>query len=291
LSKFYYINPIGKESPDLFQTFTPIFIKEGHEIVDRVEDADVVFWDLFSGLGEYDENIMKIVVAKELPTIVWDESDFGAMSKESWEIEKWVAVSEYQKIVYFMRKMSKEIKYPSWVYPCEKTIQNIFPITTKEELCSRPYDAFFAGNVSPTRKNFIDGLIDGGLKVDVHWTNENGKLPYDEWLKRARQSKLFITSDGGGFSDERPYQLITVAAMLRQKNNHLQAHPFTDCVNCLEASECPTQEEIEGIKTVLNDHDYLYEIYLEGINHMKEHYSPEARAKYLLSILTKEGIV
>lgn len=41
MAKIFYIEPVGKSSPDLFTTMTPTFIEQGHQVVDRVEDADV----------------------------------------------------------------------------------------------------------------------------------------------------------------------------------------------------------------------------------------------------------
>lgn len=219
--------------------------------------------------------------------VFFDEHDYGGMSKETFPYKYEVN----NRDIYFVRKMDKTKTYPPNVYPYEYTIQKDFPITTKEELYSRPYDICFIGNESPTRRNVVKGLEEAGFKMDVHWTSEKGKISHEEWLNRHRQSKLFLSADGGGFSDERSYQLITIAGFLKNKNNHLQVYPFTDAVSCLEVSEHPTQEELEGLKAVLNDPDYLYEIYTEGVGHMKKYYSEEARCKYILSILKREGVL
>ena len=291
MAKFYCISPIGKESPDLFQTFIPTFTEQGHSFVSSVEEADVILYDLFSGICRCSEADALAIYGKGKPVVVFDETDFGGMSKEVWDNESWKVIRWVKKVIYFMRKMSRGVKYPGWVFPYEKTIQNSFPITTKEELCSRPYDFCFIGNESPTRRNVVKGLQDAGFKIDVHWTSEKGKISHEDWLNRHRRAKLFLESDGGGFASERPYQLFTISPMLRQKNNHLQVHPFKDYVNCLEVSEVPTKEEIEGIKAVLSDPDYLFEIYESGVEYMREHYSQEARSKYILSILKQEGII
>lgn len=288
MANVFYISPIGKESPDLFQTFTPTLISEGHAVVDRVEDADIAFVDLFSNLGRADSSIMFRLMTQNVPLIFFDEVDFGGMSKEIWGRKTWDSLAESKKIVYFMRKMSKDIEYPKYVFPYEKTMMLDFPLTSPEDLNSRPYEIFFYGNTSPQRENVCRELSKH-FKCDFNLGQP--KIEHNEWLNRAMKSKLFLTADGGGFSDERAYQLITISPMLRQKNNHLQSHPFSDCINCLEVSEQPTQEEIEGIKAVLNDPEYLFEIYEEGINHMKEYYSEEARANYILSIIKENGIL
>ena len=287
MSKIFYIEPVGKSSPDLFTTMTPTFIEQGHEIVTDVEQAEVVLYDGFSGLGEYDLNLINRVLELKLPIAIFDETDFGGMSKEVWDEETWYKLVNNQKVVYFIRKMLKNIEYPKWVFPYEKILTMDFPLTTSQELNSRPNEIFFCGNTSPQRESVCRELSKH-FKCDFSLGQQ--KISHEDWLNRARQSKLFLTSDGGGVSDERPYQLISISPMLRQKNEHKQTHPFNDCINCLEVSEVPTEDEISGIKTVLSDSDYLYEIYTEGVAFMKEYYSEKARANYILSILKKESI-
>jgi len=282
--KLIYISPVGNKSPDLFNTFAQPFENYGIEIVEDVFEADIAFIDLFSYLRPMSDTAL-MAISRRISIVFWDESDYGGMSLERFN-SSWVGdVVINQKVVYFMRKMSKGIIYPKYVFPYEKPMMNELPLTTSQELFSRPYDIFFYGNTSPPRKSVTDELSNH-FKCDFSLGQQ--KISHEDWLNRARQSKLFLTSDGGGFSDERPYQLITISPMLRQKNNHLQVHPFSDCINCLEVSEHPTQEEIAGIKAVLNDPDYLYEIYTEGIFHLQSYYSAEFRAKYVLEIINKQ---
>lgn len=288
MSKIFYIEPVGKSSPDLFTTMTPTFIEQWHEIVNDIDQAEVILYDGFSGLGEYDLDLIAKAIESKLPITVFDETDFGGMSKEIWDREVWDTLAANQKLVYFMRKMLKNVEYPSYVFPYEKVLMNEFPLTTSQELSSRPIEIFFCGNTSPQRESVCSELSKH-FKCDFSLGQQ--KISHEDWLNRARQSKLFLTADGGGVSDERPYQLITISPMLRQKNQHLQVHPFKDYINCLEVSEHPTQEEIEGIKAVLGDPEYLFEIYESGIEYMREHYSAEARANYILEVLKEQNIL
>ena len=75
MAKIFYIEPIGKSSPDLFTTFTPTFTQQGHQVVDRVEDADVVMYDAFSGLAEYDFELLTKVMEGKMPIVVCEEAD------------------------------------------------------------------------------------------------------------------------------------------------------------------------------------------------------------------------
>jgi len=256
---------------------------------------------MYSGVGKYDEEVLRFVDNETIQICVFDETDFGGMSKERWfynrhntevlsYVQYWLLrqIFNDKGIVYFMRKMDKTIKFPQWVYPYEKCIMNDLPLANPDELFSRPVEISFLGNVSPQRISVCNEL-QRHFMCDFRLGQE--KLPNDEWLQRHRNSKLFLTADGGGFSDERSQQLITISPMLRQKNNHLQANPFSDCVNCIEISEHPTQEEVSNIKSIISDKEYLYEIYEEGVAHMKTYYTKEARSLYILDILKQNGII
>jgi hypothetical protein len=291
--RIFLINPIGKSSPDLFPSFITTFEKFGHEIVENINEATYVFFDVYSQLGTYDEEILKKVQAKNIPVVYFDETDYGGMSKEEWFLGKMKVMYITDSIIYFMRKLDRTKGFPSWVYPYEKCLyENCdFPLTTKEELSSRPYDICWIGNTSPQRQNIVNGLVNSGLKVYVHWTNEKGKLPHDEWLDLHRQARAFIESDGGGFSSERPYQLITIGAMIRQRNNQLFAHPWTDGLNCIEVGDSDgvvSQEDVNKIRSF--SPDKLYNIYLNGIRHINKYYTYESRAKYILEILKENGL-
>jgi len=297
---FFFISPTGYRSPDLFDSFVSTFRKEGHLVTSDINAADIVGFDFHTRIGDYDLNVLRTVIEKKLPVFTFNEWDYGSMNTT--DIPPFPLTPEQgqflfslerngNKTIHFVRKLNRLERYPDNYYPYEKVIMNEFPLTTSQELNSRPYEIVFCGNHSPSRKKVIDGLTKAGFKVAVHWTNENGKIPHKDWIELHTQGKLFLSADGGGFSDERPYQLFTVAPMLRQKNNHLQVFPFSEYTNCLAVSETPTDEEISGIKSVLSDFDYLYEIYLESVDFMREHYSESARAKYILSILKQENIL
>jgi len=101
---------------------------------------------------------------------------------------------------------------------------------------------------------------------------------------------LFLTSDGGGFSDERPYQLMYIAPMLRQFNHQLIVHNFRHGIDCVEVSEQPTEEEINYLRKVLDDKFLLYDIYQNGMKRMRKYFNAEYRTNYILSILKQEGV-
>lgn len=302
----YFISPIGKTTPDLFNTFEEPFLKAGHSIVGRVDEADMVFFDGYSGLGEYEWRILNEVYLKMLPIVWFDATDYGGMSKEEWfgfnifkhgignnDKKFYEIVEGSNKIIYFMRKMDKTKHYPPNLYPIE-VIQypdHDFTPVSKDELFNRPYDICFIGNTSPTRAALLTGLMKYKcFNIDCQFITGE-RIPHDQWLERHRKAKLFISACGGGFTDERKQQLITIAPMLRNKSNHLVVNDYTDKEDCIEVNENPTQADVEKILSVLNDKDKLYDIYIKGIERMHTYYNAEYRSKYILSILKQEGII
>lgn len=300
--KIYFISPIGYVTPDLFSSFIPTFESKGHTIVNDVKDADVVFFDLHSRLGGYNWEVLNVVIEKEISVVFWDAWDYGGCQDEtsqwfgfnlvrgiegSWT-NFFIYALEKCKVVYFMRKMDKTLDYPSWVYPYELCYykDHDFEPVSKEELFNRPNDICFIGNTSPTRENVIKDLKDH-FKCDFSLGQE--RLPHEEWLNRHRQSKMFLEACGGGFGSERPYQLITIAPMLRVHSNHLIHEDFLDGEDCWEINEIPSEVNIESLKFLLNS-QVLYQIYLKGIERMKTYFNEEYRANYILSVLKQEGI-
>lgn len=126
--------------------------------------------------------------------------------------------------------------------------------------------------------------------MDWHWTHEQGKLPHDEWISRARRSKMFLSADGGGYNDERSYQLIYTATLLKQDNNQIVLHDFRDGIECLKISETPSQIDIENVKAALCNKERLYSIYLKGIERTGRYFNPSYRAQYILDTLKNNGI-
>jgi len=289
MAKFYFISPIGKATPQLFDSFEETFIKEEHNIVGDVRDADVVFIDLYSHVSKNFPPEFQHCVETNVPLVYFDETDYGGMSKE--ELDFSLIDKIKNKFVYFMRKMGKHSIYPPYVYPYEKILMENRPLTMPEELFSRPYDFCWIGNESPERKNVVKGLLDAGLNGYVHWTNEKGKLSHDEWMKLHEKAKLFLESDGGGWGSERPMQLCTIVPMLRQRNDMLRVHDWKDCVSCIDVDEHPTKEDIENIKSILSGKEYLYEIYEKGAELLRIYYTAEARSLYIFNVLKKENII
>jgi len=308
-----FISPTGFSSPGLFEWMH--FESFGHHIVTDPNIADIAFFDSHSGFAPYDWNVLDIVLARKIPVVYFDAFDYWGCenTQSSWiGFNNWKPLAE--KIaqrqewamflnrslnagtlkVYFMRKMQASQPYPGFVYPLEycQFPDHMFQPVTKDQLFTRPHDVCFIGASSPWRANLVCSLLqDKRLKVDCFWPFV--RIPHDEWLNRHRQAKLFIEADGGGFGSERPYQLITIAPMLRQRNDEKMANPWTGNVNCVEVGNIwgeVTNSEIENIISITRDPDRLYEIYINGIQHMNINYSKTARTTYILNVIKSNTI-
>jgi hypothetical protein len=290
---FYFISPIGKKSDYLYDTFIPTFERLGHKIVSDIQLAECVFYDLWCGWGEYDKGEIEATIKNELPVVVFDFFDYSdrvhwhgwhnwdAVTNQNWASNLKRFIDRDLVKVYFMRKIHRHLEYPTFVHPIECVLYptHYFELVSEEELFNRPNDIFFIGNTSKERESVCNELAKH-FKCDFILGQE--RIPHDEWLRRARNAKMFLTADGGGWSDERPYQLINIAAMLRQNNNHKQLHEFHDMVFSVNISKNPTSADILNIENVLSLSKLLYYIYISGATYMKEHYSSIARANYVL---------
>lgn len=285
--RILYSSPKGYTNPDLVSVVTKI----GRTY--DVGTANCIFVDLFSYLHPINQDIILHALGNKKSIAFFDERDYGGMSQEVFNPEPFNILSRTIKVVYFMRKMDKTINYPDYVKPYEKTLYKDcqFQLVSKEELNSRHYDCCFIGNNSPQRKVFVEALInDGRLKVDVHWTDKDGKLPHDEWLNRHRQAKFFIESDGGGFGSERPHQLMTIAPMLKQNNNQLIFNDWVSGMDCVKLSEKPNSTDMAQLLPIIRDHGLMYSIYCKGAEKLIDFYTEEAMANYIIGVLKENGI-
>lgn len=316
--KIKAISPAEFTTPMLYETFVDTFHENGHEFVDLVENADVIFFDLHSGFAPYKVGEVDAVQNKGIPVVVFDAFDYWSTHKhrpewhgwDDWKMlnekalknQDWAMwlrsfLRNRQVKLYFMRKMSESWTYPDYVRPLEliKYPDHDFPLVSVDELAYRPYDICFIGNATPWRANMVCDLVKAGFKVDYFFPFH--RMEHDEWLVRHRQAKLFLEADGGGFGSERPYQLATLSPMLRQRNDQLMAHPWSPRLNCLEAGDymgnlvdgesmCDQREILD----ILEDTDQLHSIYLNGIEHLHTNYSAKARSLYILEQMSSVGI-
>lgn len=276
--KVIYISPIGGFNPNLFPRF-----KETIEETFNPHECTHCFLEMQSGTISYDQAILKIIQKRKIPIILFDNREWGTMKNE-----KWHPVEMIDPAIYFVRNMNKTEQYPENVYPFDWPYfpECDFPMTTKEELNSRPYDCCLISVESPARRNVVDGILkDGRLKLHYKFLDHTQRMSHEQWITEHRKAKLYISSEGGGTTNERPNQLFSVSAQLRVQNNHLPANELTDGINCLEISEHPTDEEIEKVVDIVNDKGWLWDIYCGGLELTKEKLSGEAVANYVLKII------
>lgn len=288
---------MGQKSYLLFDTFEDTFNANGHSIVNNIEEAEYAIYDTWVGCGNYDQSVIESIVRKNIPVAVMDFFDYNDtalwLGFNNWEDvlhQEWA--NNLRKFIdaglvkaYFMRKMNKTLTYPKWVHPieCIRYPDHDFDVVSREELITRPYDICFIGTRSRERRSVLERLISFGFNVDFEFTQE--RIPHNEWLNRHRQSKFFLTADGGGFSDERAYQLIDIACMLKQKNNHFQLNPFSNLSHCVGVSEFPTYDEMKFLKEILDSNHNIYHIYEQARWWMERYYSPQARAAHVLTTI------
>lgn len=276
-----YISAKNQDNPHTFPTYRKTFELNGHTETDNANECTHCFIEVIDGITEYDQEALRIIKERNIPVICLDSREHGTMQNKRWTPIEWL-----NPIIYFIRNTNKTETYPDNCYPLDWAYFDgcDYEPTTKEELFSRPYDVCLISVESPTRRSVINGLLkDGRLKVNFQFLDHTERLPYQQWVNEHRQAKFYISCDGGGFSNERPQQLFSVAAMLQNRNDYLPCNPFTDLLNCIEINEHPTKEDIGKVLEIVNDKHRLYEIYMDGVRHIKNFYSPESISNYVLS--------
>ena len=312
----FILEPIGQRSYLLFDTMEATFRQQGHEFVSSAATAEVCFFDLWNGYGEYYETDVDAVIKAGMPVVVWDFFDqWGdATHRPNWwgfddckklhekaaKGERWARILELMLSfnplkVSFTRKLSSSWEYPSWVKPIDCCLypDHDFAPATLSELMSRTNDFCWIGNSSPWRATAICDLVQrfGQEGIDRQFTYD--RIPHAEWLDRHRNARMFIEADGGGYGSERPFQLGTIAPMLKIRNDMRSYAPWTDGVNCIEVGQPDghiSEHEVTGLIDLLRDSPRLYQIYRNGIDHLHQHYSPTARAEYVLNTMAEAGL-
>jgi len=279
-----YITP--NPNPRLFPTFKKTFEVSRHTNTDNPNEATHCFIEIQSGDIRYDQELLSRIKDSGIPIIAFDSREYGPLNKD-----KWTPFELASPLIYFMRNMNKDEEYPINVYPFDWAYfkECDYPTVSKDELFNREFDICFMGTESPVRTNLINGLMaDGRLKLNCEYRDHTQRFSkYSQFIDEHRKAKLYLSCDGAGFTNERPNQLFSVSAMLKNKNQHKAANPFTDLQNCIEINEPPTKEDIDKVLEVINDKDKLYDIYLNGYCHTKNFYSEEWAANYILKKINK----
>ncbi len=279
----------------LFPTMLIPFSARGHEFVLNVKDADVVLFDLHSRIAPYEQSDIDAVIDSRKPVATFCEWDRGNMSSDVWPnplkdqqrqifdaIENGIC-----RAVHFCRLLDKTKLYPPSLHPYEKPILYEEPLFSADDLFNREFDICWIANDSPTRLRIKEVLeADSRLKCNIILGAP--KIPFKEWIDQHRKAKLFITASAGGYTDERKQALFSVAGMLVERTDQLVLHELTDCVNCVKFDQVPSREDLDTIVEIVNDKDFLYDVYSDGADFMKMYYTPEYIANNICEIIEKQ---
>ncbi len=309
--KIIRLSPLGAASWFMFDTMEATFAKHGHSFTENPNVADVAFFDLGTGFSQFPVEKMTAVLShgmslccfdqfertsppppspKDVYAGVWDKAKAGI----EWAIWMEAFLRNGDVKLSFIRRMpSKYIDFPAFCRPFDQVMYPWcdFPPTTEDELNSRPVDVCFAGTTGMWRENIVRDLRKSGLKVDLEFVSP--RLEREEWFKRQRRSKLFLSGDGPGDCSDRPYQLFAIAPMLKFRNFHKLPAPWTHGIDCIEAADefgNMREGDVEIIQGFLGNPSVLYDVYMAGIQHIKTHNTFEARSEYILKEMASVGL-
>ncbi len=284
MAKFYTLSPVTvPENPVLFPMLRPTFSERGHSFVLNIRDADICLFDLHSRISDYEQRDIDYLCCGKVKCVTICEWDRGNLSNDQWpnpltaqqkNVFKHIFVGAI-KAVHFCRLLDKTKFIYSNLYPYEKPVLYEEPFLTSDELFGRPLDICFIANTSPSRQKIAQALIeDGRLKCHISLGAE--KIPFQDFVNEHKKAKLFLSSGAGGYSNERPQHLFSIAALLQERTDQLLLHPYIHLENCLMIDSPPTKKDIDTIVEVVNDKEKLYGIYKAGYEFIKQ---------YLVSIM------
>lgn len=292
--KFYCLSPYSvPENPCLF----PILRKcwEGHEFVERIEYADCVLLDLHVRHTDYLQSDVDWLLGNNgVKVAVFCEYDRGNMSDAIYPLP----LTEQQRLIFnridreeiksvhFCRLLDKNKTYPYTIFPYEKPIAYDEGLLTPEQLFDRPYDVCMIANTAPSREAIAEAFRkDGRLKCII--SIGQPKIDFQDFAKEHKKAKMFVSSAGGGFSNERKQCLFSVSTCIEQRTDQLLLHELTHLDNCLMIDSPPTQQDLDTIWEVVNNKEKLYSIYKSNYDFMHRYYSENYIANDILNKILK----
>jgi hypothetical protein len=315
--------PRGHE-PDRFRSIENELLSRGHVSLrpEDIDRADIVLfnsgvWNLTDrgtegGTCRYNSVVMSGVINRHIPVVWFDDFDHAdaRLTPGGWPgADDWNELKRFDftlhdfarfgwaisrpganKILYFMRKMCTSQSYPDYVLPLEYPVLDDYLLVSKDELFARPNDVCGLANISLQRaQSFIGLLRDRRLKADCDILVHYRRLEYDQWIARHRQAKLAVDVDAS-LGSERTLRLFSTAPILRGRTNHKLPFPLEDMKHWVVVGDFDgyiTKEDVDKILTVVNDKDLLYDIYRRGAGFIRQHYSLEARTRYVVDHIEK----
>jgi len=246
-------------NPVLFPTFIKTFEANGHSFVRKMEECDVVLFDLHTRIADYNATDIGRLLIRSFPVVTFDEWDRGGMSDEVWpspltnqQLLVWKNIKS--RSIHFCRLFNKNHEVPKNLYPLEKPILYEEPLLDADQLFNREYDIVWIANTAPQRERLASALrLEAKLKCNIILGAK--KIPYQDWINEHKKGKLFISCSAGGYSNECVQSLFSVAGQLKEKNDQLLAHPFTNSVNSVMISDTPTRT-LTGTVTETLMHTY-----------------------------------
>lgn len=196
-----------------------------------------------------------------------------------------------------VRKNVLPIEYPAWYQP--------MPLQSKEEFNCRPISAFFSWGLSNEKRKWLHADIwressryNYAVCDNLHhlhkfleeekgnkWVTVNiphyARLPMDGILSVNGLSKISISPDGAGLKCFRHSESPLNSIMAMPKNYLAWSYGWTDMLNCIEYKDGIA---IETIQDYLQK-DYLYQIYVAGVENAKNYYLPNYIKNYIEPII------
>lgn len=299
--RFAWVLPTGKQHLPLTVSITAALQARRHDLVPW-SDADVVFLDLHAACFPFEPGLLTALLARRSRLVVFEwcdkefawsgDDDWRAAERSSFRGQAWIPFLRAANaagliVAHFVRGYRGDYAYPATVHPIGEVLVHQEPVADYATFVARPHDIVYIGNRSVCRERIGGALQASGLfRMDVRFVTD--RIPGPEWFSAMRAGRWFLEADGGGYGSARPYELCTIAAMLRQRCPRVVVGDWLPQAECIEIGDADgevTAAELGALQRLLCDHERAYAIYLAGAAKLTTVFTAAARAERVVAVV------
>jgi hypothetical protein len=269
------------------------------------------FEEVFGGIGSFDLVILASPRTYNMGALETLLSRVGRgairklifMDGEDYTTIRWDVVERFRPEVYFKLSMTSN---PFEIYTDAKarvaSTTRLVPISLAsplEAVPAAPKDTdlvFFGGsNWRPRRQEGVAGdgpspkaALEARLRQEF-LSFQGGSLGYKEYIDALSRAKIAVCVGGSGLEPLRTYEILSCpdTLLVRENIDVISACPFMSGVDHVGFDGADIDGLVRTIQFYLSNEPERQKIAATGNRFLKEHHTPRARARYLLSEAVK----
>lgn len=257
---------------------------EVYRAVDADEFALIVLASPRTMNAEALRRLVRVVGSKgTMPIVIIDGEDYDCI--------RWDLIEEFDPHVYFKREM---ISNPQVIYPAQRDRvraahrePSIMPLPFSSPIAETPRPvakdidvSFLAAMNVQERQKCADALTDAfGARA---YTNST-RLSYAEYIDVLNRSRISVSVRGFGWDTMRYWEILSMPGtfLLSDRSPLAVPKPFLSGVHC-DVFGSP-EELVALARKYLDNEIWRSAMARVGHEHLREHHTPAARARYILA--------